>query len=96
MLTVDNLKKNELQVLSGILMKMQSQKNNGSGLPHVQTLATFIKRGLIKEATNYAVDISGKLWDYPDIRRFVHDMVYPIGYIDNETGLFVNDSQKGN
>jgi len=91
MLDEANLQKGELKALAKILMKMQESKNDGEGVAMVRTIANFLRRGEVALAKNTARVDSDKLWSYPEIRRFIHDMIEPIGYMDENTGYYVND-----
>ena len=91
MLDESKLQKGELKGIAEILMKMQESKRDGLGLPAVQVLAGHVKKGRVTEAVKCARKISEDLWSYPEIRRFIHDVIYPIGYLDPETGMLVND-----
>ena len=93
MLNGANLQKGELKGIAKVLMKMQENKRDGNGIPSVQILAKYIKSGDLDNAVSYARSISSELWNYPEIRRFIHDVIYPIGYLDPETGMLVNDKE---
>jgi len=89
MLDESNLKRGELKALAKILMKLQESKNGGQGVSCVRAIATYLKKGDVSSAIATARNESDKLWSYPDIRRFIHDMIVPIGYWDTESGKIV-------
>ena len=91
MLDEAKLQKGELKAIAKVLMKMQEKKNDGNGVESVQTLARYLRKGMVKHAVRYAKNIGEDVTIYPEIRRFIHDVVYPIGYLDETTGLLVND-----
>jgi hypothetical protein len=64
------------------LNNMQKVKNNGMGIYCVKVTIAYIRMGMIKEAKQYIRIESDKLWQYPEIRRFIHENFEPIGMID--------------
>jgi len=98
MLNESTLQKGELKAIAKILTKMQEVKydyeSDSLGIPSIQTLATHLRRGRVKESIEYARSLSDDLWAYPEIRRFIHDVIYPIGYLDLETGLYTQGEEK--
>ena len=91
MLDESKLQKGELKALSKILMKMQEDKNDGRGITVVRDIAFHLKKGEVAQAKATARNDSDKLWSYPDIRRFIHDMIEPIGYWNLEEEKIVNE-----
>jgi len=91
MLDESKLQRGELKSIAKVLLKMQESKNDGRGVEEVKTLARYLKKGLVQKSIEYARETSHVFLPYPEIRRFVHDVIYPIGYLDPETGLLVND-----
>lgn len=91
MLEESKLQRGELKSISKILLKMQEHKNGGRGVQLVRDIALNVKKGRISEAIVIARNESDKLCQYPDLRRFIHDVIYPIGYVDENTGKLVND-----
>ena len=93
MLDESKLQKGELKSIALVLNKMQSDKRLGMGVPCVQSLVKLLRKGMVREAIECARNASEDLWEYPEIRRFVHDVIYPIGYLDPETGMLVNEEK---
>lgn len=90
MLDESKLQRGQLKALARILVLMQSEKNDGQGSVLVRDIARHIKRGNIREAKNLCHDGSEELLRYPEIRRFIHDMIEPIGYWNVEKGCLVH------
>jgi len=93
MLDESKLQKGELKAIAKVLTKMQEDKRDGLGLPCIQILVTHLRKGRVNESIEYVRSLSEDLWSYPEIRRFIHDVIYPIGYLDHESGLFINDKE---
>jgi hypothetical protein len=93
MLNESQLQKGELKSIAKILLGMQEGKELGNGVPAVRNLAQLLKKGKVREAIAAARNIGDKIHDYPEIRRFIHDVIYPIGYLDLESGMLVNDKE---
>jgi len=93
MLDESKLQRGELKKIAKVLTKMQEGKRDGQGVTCVQMLAMHLRKGRVQESIEYARSISEDLWSYPDIRRFIHDVIYPIGYMDLETGLFTQGGE---
>jgi len=91
MLDESKLHKGELKSIANVLLKLQDGKNLGQGVESAKVLAKFLQKGMVQKSIEYARKSGSDFLPYPDIRRFVHDVIYPIGYLDNETGLLVND-----
>jgi len=89
MLDESKLQKGELKALSRILMKMQVDKNDGQGSVAVREISSRLKKGNVREAKELCHVYSEELLRYPEIRRFIHDMIEPIGYWDLEEGKIV-------
>lgn len=64
------------------LDKAQATANKGRGISVVQTIVFYLRRGEIESARAVSRNDSDKLWQYPEIRKYVHDNLEPIGYWD--------------
>jgi len=89
MLDESKLQKGELKGIATILLSMQEEKEYGKGVSAVRELARLLKKSKVKEALQFAKHIGKDVTSYPEIRRFIHDVIYPIGYLDPETGEWV-------
>jgi len=89
MLDEASLQRGELKTLSKILFKMQSVKNNGAGVSIAQEIAKKLRKGQAKEAKDLVKRYKDEIRLYPEIQRFIHDMIYPIGYWDTDQGCIV-------
>ena len=67
------------------LDSVQKKENKGRGIGCVETILLYMRAGDIDSARAVARNDSDKLWQYPDIRRFIHEMIEPIGYWDEES-----------
>jgi len=93
MIIESNLKKGELKSIAKVLMKMQENKNKGEGVPYIRDIAKLLKKGKIIQTIEMVKKSVPMIYMFPDINRFVHDVIYPIGYIDSETGLILNPEE---
>lgn len=91
MLDESKLQRGELKQIAKTLMKMQDHHHDGCGISCIKHLSEYLKRGMVAEGITYIRGESDLLWSYPEIRRFIHDIIYPIGYFHEVTGVWVND-----
>ena len=79
MLDESSLQRGQLKAISKILFKMQESKNNGEGVSIVRDVAKLLKKGQAKEAKALVKNHKDDIKMYPDIQRFIHDMVILLG-----------------
>jgi predicted cupin superfamily sugar epimerase len=71
---------NTTAAIADKLDDMQSKQNNGRGVTCVCTIVYYLRKDDMDSARAVARNESDKLWQYPDIREFIHKNLEPIGF----------------
>jgi len=88
---LQNMSKEEAKIIAHVLYKMQKEKNLGEGIYLVRQICDCLSARKFTMAIDTVKSNSDELWSYPAIRRFIHDVIYAIGYVDPVSGKMVND-----
>ncbi len=65
--------------LADKLDALQSIKNNGRGVSHIQTLIFYLRKGMINEAKAVALNESDKFTTIKDIKEIIKQELYEPG-----------------
>lgn len=67
--------------IADILDTMQRSQNDGRGVSCIRAIIAYIRaENGLHTAAIIAKNESDKLWQYPEIRKFIHDNITHIGY----------------